>query len=413
MVIFYYLAVKGYGLIIFFAALFNSKARNWVSGRAGWHSTLAKTLKDVDRKKIHFHCPSLGEFEQGRPVLEALRKAYPDHYILLTFFSPSGYNIRKNEPLADHVCYLPLDGPFNAYRFMSLVKPEIAFFIKYDFWHFFIRTYKTHNIPVIFISSTFRPSQIYFKWYGKFFRKILKRVNHFFVQDQESLELLYKFAIPQVTVSGDTRFDRVHNNMKSAIELPVIADFKGNSKLLVAGSTWPEDEKHVHELFTDIDDSWKLIIAPHEVNQHRIKKIISLFRNNCILYSQGNTDQGNKKVMIIDNIGLLSSVYRYSDLAYIGGGFGKGIHNILEAAVFKVPVIFGPKYSKFKEAKELLKLGGAFTIRSDKDLKSVFDILNSDQEAYSKASESSRNFVENKRGATGIVLEYLSLNFNL
>jgi len=411
MSILYYLVIKCYGLLILLASPFNTKAGKWVSGRANWYYNLRSALKNAGDKRIHFHCPSLGEFEQGKPVLELIRKNYPDHFIILTFFSPSGFEIRKNEKLANHICYLPLDGPLNSQRFIKLVNPEFAIFVKYDFWHFFIRSYHSHKIPLLFISSKFRASQLYFKAYGKFYRKILKRVNHFFVQDQVSLELLYEFGIPHVTVSGDTRFDKVQKNFEAASSNFIVKKFKGDKKIFIAGSTWPVDEREFNSILSSLGSGWRMIIAPHEIGTSRVRKLKEQFGDKAIKYSEWNTDDQNRQVLIIDNIGLLSSIYQYAEIAYIGGGFGKGIHNILEAAVFGIPIIIGPKFKKFKEANDLIAAGGAFSITSTSQLHDMVNNLVIDQSLYSKASQTNKEYIEKNRGASKIVLEYIKLNF--
>lgn len=411
MVIIYYLAVKAYGVAILAASLVNRKARLWVSGRVNWQQRLKHALKDTSEKRIHFHCPSLGEFEQGRPVLEKLRKNYPDHFICLTFFSPSGYEIRKNDPLADLVCYLPLDGPVNAIRFIRTLRPSIAFFVKYDFWHFLIHTYHRKKIPVIFISSKFRKGQLFFRWYGGFYKRILKRVDHFFVQDQTSLEILYNNSIAHVTVSGDTRFDRVAENARSTEDIPAIGEFTKGSKVFIAGSTWPADERHLAGLFNSLDPEWKVIIAPHEISKSHIQSLADSLENP-VLFSELNAQTFNRRVLIIDNIGMLSSLYKAADMAYIGGGFGRGIHNILEAATFGIPVVFGPRYNKFREAVELSKNEGAFPVRDKRELEQTLRKLMSDDIMREKAGKVCKDYVENNQGATRIIMEYVKLNFN-
>jgi 3-deoxy-D-manno-octulosonic-acid transferase len=412
MVIVYYLIVKGYGFLILAAAIVNRKAKKWIGGRVNWHQNLKNALSEASEKRIHFHCPSLGEFEQGRPVLEKLREQYPDHFICLTFFSPSGYEIRKDEPLADLVCYLPLDGPLNAYRFVNTLRPSIAFFVKYDFWHFLIRSYHRRKTPVLFISSKFRSSQLFFRWYGKFYKRILMRIDHFFVQDQSSLEILYNNSIAHVTVSGDTRFDRVYETARSAESISLVDEFTRESKVILAGSTWPPDEKLLVNIQNKIGDDWKLIIAPHEIGKSHINSLKDTFRDP-VLFSEMTESDLNKRVLIIDNIGLLSSLYQYADIAYIGGGFGKGIHNILEAATFGRPVIFGPRHSKFKEAVELVHKGGAFPVKNSNEFEEIVERMITDEQLRDDAGEICKSYVDNNRGATKIIMEYVKLNFEL
>lgn len=409
MAIFYLIGVKFYAFAIVAFSLINKKAALWVAGRKDWRNKIASVLKSGE-KRILFHCASFGEFEQGKPVLEALRNYYPQHKMVLTFFSPSGYENKKNEPLADYVFYLPVDGPGNAKDFINLIKPDIAFFVKYDFWHYYIKEFKDQKIPVFFVSSIFRPSQIFFQWYGTFFDKMLRRVTHFFVQNQNSLELLYKNSIPQVTVTGDTRFDRVYQASLHPKSLPEIELFKSDKKLFVAGSTWSADESILEGLFEDINKEYKMIVVPHEINELKIEKLKKRFGNAAIRYSQWDQKATNAQVLIIDNIGMLSALYQYADLAYIGGGFGKGIHNILEAVVYGTPVFFGPNYRKFREADELVHWKGAFSVKNEKELRSrVFEITQ-EPGRIEKIKEINKRYINNNKGATELIINYLKLN---
>jgi len=409
--LFYLAGVKSYGLGILICSLFNRKAAAWVKGRKHHFTVLRKSLQG-DERRIWFHCPSLGEFEQGRPVLESIRKEYPDHKIVLTFFSPSGYEVRKNDPNADYVFYMPLDGPYNSPRFISLINPELAFFVKYDFWHYYIRSLREKKIPSYFISCIFRPSQIYFKWYGIFFEKILRRVTHLFVQDQASLALLYKNSISTVSVSGDTRFDRVYERSLQKKNLPLIEKFKGGRPLLVAGSTWPPDEEVVADAVNDNRYPIRWIIAPHEISEEQLLQLEKKLKSRSVRYSSvtTETDLEQVSVLIIDNIGMLASLYAYADVAYIGGGFGKGIHNILEAAVYGIPVVFGPKYGKFQEARDLIQRKGAFCIKNKQDFRKTladFQVYNDGLAAIRKVNT---GYVMEKKGATEIIMSYLKLN---
>ncbi|MBL0342171.1 MAG: 3-deoxy-D-manno-octulosonic acid transferase [Bacteroidetes bacterium] len=409
MVVFYYLAVKLYGLLILISALFNKKAAQWVSGRKQWRKHIQQSLKSGEQR-IHFHCASLGEFEQGKPVLEALRKNYPKHKIVLTFFSPSGYELKKNEILADYVFYLPLDGPFNSKDFIELVEPEMSFFVKYEFWHFYIKGFKDRKIPVYFVSCIFRPSQIFFQKYGSFFEKILRRVTHFFVQNQSSLELLYNNGIPQVTVTGDTRFDRVYLNSLNTKEMPEISLFKGSKKLLVAGSTWKSDEKILASLVEEISDEFKIVFVPHEISEGKIMNLTKKLNKPSIRFSMWDKKSTDAEILIVDNVGMLSSIYKYADVAYIGGGFGKGIHNILEAAVFGIPVFFGPKYKKFREAMELVHWKGVFTIKNERELIDRFQEVTKDPARLKKINEINLRYINNNKGATDLIINYLKMN---
>lgn len=411
---FYLLGIKFYGAGIFVYALINQKAAHWIKGRKHHFITIRKSLKEGE-KRIWFHCPSLGEFEQGRPVLNALKKEYPGHKIVLTFFSPSGYEIRKKDPQADYLFYMPLDGPWNSARFIDLIKPEMAFFVKYDFWHFYIKALKKRGIPCYYISSIFRPSQVYFKWYGVFFDKILRRVTHFFVQNQASLELLYKNSIPSVTVSGDTRFDRVVENSLNRKEIPEIIAFKGSAKLLVAGSTWPSDEERILPVVCEEKPGLKWILVPHEINDHHINKLEKQLGDKAIRFSrireQGHPE--NYRVIIFDNVGLLSSLYAYSDIAYVGGGFGSGIHNILEAVVFGVPVIIGPRYEKFQEARDLVGRMAVFPVSSREQFSTKVAQFLQDEAGLQKIREVCAVYIQEKKGATSIIMDYLRMNHSM
>ena len=383
------------------AALFgNAKAKLWIEGRKNIFQKVKNKISELNTpnsKLIWFHCASLGEFEQGRPLIESIkalslgRGVGGEAKIILTFFSPSGYEIRKNYEHANAVFYLPLDTKENAKKFIELIQPSMVFFIKYEFWyHYFMELHK-RKIPVYVVSAIFRPDQLFFKWYGGLFRKLLKTVKHFFVQNENSKSLLNSLGINNVTVSGDTRFDRVFDTCQNVKSFPLIEKFKDNKKVLIAGSTWEQDEKLLVELATlspsplsqgrGVGGEVKLIIAPHEIHESHIQSIIQQLKNLTIVrYSQANEENvKGADVLVIDNIGMLSSLYQYGNIAYIGGGFSKGIHNILEAATFGMPVIFGPNYEKFQEAKELIRLGGAFSIDSYEALEKTINFLLGDE----------------------------------
>ena len=357
-----------YRLIIHFASLFNKKARLWVQGRKNIFENLRI---DIGNQKniVWFHAASLGEFEQGRPVLEGFKKKFPEYKILLTFFSPSGYEIRKNYKEADFVYYLPLD--LNKYvdQFLSIVQPKFVFFIKYEFWFNYLKKLNILQIPVFIISANFRKNQHFFKWYGGWFRNNLRNIEWFFVQNQNSKQLLNSIGINNATVSGDTRFDRVVEIASNPQKFPLVEEFVRNNFILLAGSTWPEDEKMLTYLFSINIPNFKLIIAPHEIHEDHILQIEKIYSNHkTIRFSKADKAEiANYNILIIDGMGFLSSLYQYCMLAYIGGGFGKGIHNILEAVTFGKPVVFGPKYQKFMEAVEMVKKGGAFTFRNESD----------------------------------------------
>jgi len=405
----YNIGVRFYFLAIYLASFFNSKAKLWIDGRKD------QTFVDLNGC-IWFHFASLGEFEQGRSVLEQLKLKNSENKIVITFFSPSGYEIRKNTPLADAVYYLPLDTKANAIHFIDALQPKMAVFTKYEYWyHFFDETHK-RNIPLYIISGIFRPGQVFFKWYGSLHREMLGFVSHFFVQDEKSKALLQQLGITNTTISGDTRFDRVWANAQQPKEIAFINDFRNGKKTFIAGSTWPQDEQLIADLATQFPD-WKFIIAPHEISEEKIQKLISLLPGGSTMrYSQLSLLTGseanlesqisNLKSIVIDNIGMLSSLYQYGDIAYIGGGFGAGIHNTLEAAAFGLPVIFGPNYSKFKEAKDLIALQAGFSIANEAALKAVTEGLIKN-DAYKVAGEKAKGYVEAHTGATAIIINHI------
>ncbi|KEQ30463.1 3-deoxy-D-manno-octulosonic acid transferase [Pedobacter antarcticus 4BY] len=395
MLLLYNFGISLYNLLLHLVSFFNPKAKLFIDGRKNIFELIARKT-NADCKHIWFHFASLGEFEQGRPVLEELKKLYPDKPIVMTFFSPSGFEIRKNYPLAEAVYYLPLDTHRNAETFLRLINPEIAIFTKYEFWYHYFKVLKANKVPLLLISGIFRPDQIFFKWYGRFQRNILKNVTHFFVQNQESKSLLNNLGIDAVSISGDTRFDRVAEQAASPQQFVQIDEFKGNAKIFIAGSTWPQDEELIAFLQQRAQD-WKFIIAPHEIHESHIKQLSALFPD-ALHYTKlnENTDLQAAKVLIIDTIGLLSSAYQYGDISYIGGGFGAGIHNTLEAAAFGSPVIFGPKYQKFQEAKDLLTIGAAKSVSGKDDLFAAFEILQKDQQAGKKAA----SYVKQHTGST-------------
>jgi len=395
----YHFGIAIYTLLIRFAALFNSKAKAWVRGRKGWRQELEEAFGENDNV-AWFHAASLGEFEQGRPVMEAFGKQYPEYKILLTFFSPSGYLQKKDYEGADKVMYLPPDCRGNAKYFVEKLNPDIAVFIKYEFWYNYLSVLKKHQIPTVFISALFRNGQPFFKWYGGWFRKKLRSVDHFFVQDQISAENLKSIGIEKVTVSGDTRFDRVADILKNKTENPDIEKFCAGSKVVLAGSTWPPDEELLASLPGKLPEL-KLIIAPHEVTEERIRQLIKTLNIEVVRYTKDDPATWlNKQVLVIDTIGVLSSIYRYADVAYIGGGFGSGLHNIQEPAVNGMPVIFGPKYHNFKEAVDLLKQGGAYTVSNKEELQSILGELLGDEAKYSSSCEISKNYMLENTGAT-------------
>jgi 3-deoxy-D-manno-octulosonic-acid transferase len=408
-VFFYNLSVLIYKILIYLASPFNKKAKQWIAGRKGLFEILEKRIKK-DSRIAWFHCASLGEFEQGRPVIEEFRKQHPAFKILITFFSPSGYEVRKTYNGADYIFYLPIDTPSNAKRFVNIVNPEIVFFVKYEFWFNYIKNISLKKIPFFIISANFRHAQHFFQWYGGWFRNQLRGITRIFVQNKESVVLLQKIGITQVTVSGDTRFDRVHSITKNVKQFPVIEKFCKNSDVFIAGSSWPPDEELLTKLINSEKTKYKFIIAPHMVDKPHIAAIAEkIKKGHVVLYSEADEENVMyAKVMIIDSIGILSHVYQYGKIAYIGGGFGSGIHNILEAATFGMPVIFGPKYHKFQEAVNLIKEGGAISISNEQEFFTVVMKLINDPLLLKEKSKIAKMFVQKNIGATEIILNETS-----
>ncbi len=389
----YSLFVRFYGIAINLASIFNEKARKWKAGRKNYFESLPKNLKGC----FWIHCASLGEFEQGRPIIEAIRKRW-NGKILLTFFSPSGFEVRKDFPLVDHVAYLPLDTRINGQKLIDQIKPKAMIFVKYEVWHNLYREAFNKDIPVYLISAIFRENQYYFKPFGKWFLDTLKKVDKIFCQDQQTVSLLSKKGLKNAELSGDTRFDRVIEIAESGEEISEIKKWVNGRKAIVAGSTWPEDEKLLAKVLTDRQD-WTLIIAPHEIKQKKLNSIQAAFAGST-LYSDLNGNITNSRVLIIDSIGLLSRIYRYGQIAYIGGGFGDGIHNTLEAAVYGVPVIFGPNYLKFKEAKDLIERGGAFPVKDYQELAQTFTRLFGEEKYREESGKMAGTYVKIQSGAT-------------
>jgi 3-deoxy-D-manno-octulosonic-acid transferase len=404
----YDIGVYCYAMAIYLSSLLNNKAKKWIAGRKNIFAFIEKQLKN-DETRMWVHCASLGEFEQGRPVIEQLKRDYPQVKIILTFFSPSGYEVRKNYAGADYIFYLPLDTKQNAYRFLQLIQPWLVIFVKYEFWYHYLDELHQRKIPSILISASFREKQSFFRWYGKFFQ-LLNYYDHLFVQNNHSRELINKAGIFNVTVSGDTRFDRVVFAATNAPHFPLIENFLYGKKALIAGSTWPEDEKIIAAYYHQSQPPFPLIIAPHEIDDKHIEDIEQLFERNTIRYSQLMPAQViSKRVLIIDNIGMLASLYQYGVVAWIGGGFNTGIHNILEAAVFGLPVAFGPKYHKFYEALTLMKLGGAFCINNLKGFSLLMEKI-ADENYRLTVSKIVKDFVYQNVGATDVIMQYIQEN---
>ena len=418
-----------YNIVIYFvllgiaiASLFNEKVRKmWRGEREAFK--ILKQKVDPNAKYIWFHAASLGEFEQGRPLMEQIRKEYPQYKILLTFYSPSGYEVRKNYEGADIICYMPVDTRLNAIRFLRLVRPVMAFFIKYEFWSNFLHILKHRNIPTYSVSSIFREDQVFFKWYGRNYAGVLKCFTRFFVQNEESKRLLEGIGITAVDVVGDTRFDRVLQIKEAAKQLPICEAFRTgvassqsadvphhDFKVFVAGSSWPPDENIFIPFFNEHKD-WRLLIAPHVIAEEHLKLILSLIKGKKVVrYTQTTPEEAAEAdVLIIDCFGLLSSMYNYGDVAYIGGGFGVGIHNTLEAAVWNMPVIFGPNNKKFQEAQGLLKSGGGFEINTYEDFSGLMSSLMNDETFLKQAGDKAGTFVAHLAGATDKVLASVKL----
>lgn len=418
-----------YNIVIYFvlwgiaiASLFNEKVRKmWHGEREAFK--ILKQKVDPNAKYIWFHAASLGEFEQGRPLMERIRKDYPQYKILLTFYSPSGYEVRKNYEGADIICYMPVDTRLNAIRFLRLVRPVMAFFIKYEFWSNFLHILKHRNIPTYSVSSIFRENQVFFKWYGRNYAGVLKCFTRFFVQNEESKRLLEGIGITAVDVVGDTRFDRVLQIKEAAKQLPICEAFRTgvassqsadvphhDFKVFVAGSSWPPDE-NIFIPFFNVHKDWRLLIAPHVIAEEHLKLILSLIKDKKVVrYTQTTPEEAAEAdVLIIDCFGLLSSMYNYGDVAYIGGGFGVGIHNTLEAAVWNMPVIFGPNNKKFQEAQGLLKSGGGFEINTYEDFSGLMSSLMNDEAFLNQAGDKAGTFVAHLAGATDKVLASVKL----
>ncbi len=386
-------------------SLSNKKAKKWIDGQKSAFVFLENA--DLKHQKIAwFHAASLGEFEQGRPVIELFRQKHPEYKILLSFFSPSGYEVRKNYESADYICYLPLDTYFNAKRFINIVNPEIVFFIKYEFWFNYLKILSDRKIPVYLISGIFREKQHFFKFYGFWFRKQLKHFSYFFLQNQESKELLNAIGFNNLKITGDTRFDRVFQIAQNPKSFSLIKKFKSELPLVLIGSSWEADEAVILDFVKENADKLKFIFAPHEVYSERIDNLKKSLPDNTLLFSDLNEENYNQSnVLIINNIGILSNLYQYADIAYIGGGFGKGIHNILEAACFGVPTVFGPNYQKFTEAKELIEIQASFSINNNKEFKNQLSALLSDKDVFYKAKVACMNYINEKRGSSKMILE--------
>ncbi len=415
--VFYNLFLFSYRTVVLLVSPWNHKAKLWTQGRKNIFERLQAAVKhDQSADFIWMHCASLGEFEQGRPVLEHIKAINPKARIVLTFFSASGYEVRKNYEGADHIFYLPVDSYSNAAEFIEIIKPKLVLWVKYEYWYFYLTHLKRHNIPVLLISGIFRKNQVFFKWYGGWYRKMLLCFSHIFVQNSASKKLLDSINLSaNVTVSGDTRFDRVIEIAEQATPIPAIASFCGDHQVIVAGSTWKEDEEELDH-FANIHPEIKFIIAPHEIEPQHLLEVRKLFYNSILFteweeqFKKGTSfnSLSSANVLIIDNIGMLSRLYRYATITYIGGGFGNdGVHNVLEAAVYGKPVVFGPVYDKFVEAEELLNCSGAFSIDNALELEKVLHMLLTSNYECTKAAEAAKCYVYSKRGAKEKIVNYI------
>ncbi len=406
----YQIVIYLYAFGVWVASFFSEKVKKMRLGERDAFRILDEKV-DPQAQYIWFHAASLGEFEQGRPLMERIRKEHPEYKILLTFFSPSGYEVRKNYEGADVICYLPLDTIRNARRFLRTVRPVMALFIKYEFWYNYLHIMKHRGVPTYSVSSIFRPDQVFFKWYARRYTQVLRCFTHFFVQNEQSLSLLHTIGIDNVTITGDTRFDRVLQIKEASKQLPLVEAFVGNDqpKVFVAGSSWPPDEDIFIQYF-NIHQDWKLIIAPHVIGEDHLKEILSKLQGRAVRYSEATEDNvRDAQCLIIDCFGLLSSIYHYGTVSYVGGGFGVGIHNVLEAAVWDIPVIFGPNNQHFQEAQGLKLAEGGFEIKDYPEFTSLMHRFDFDANFLQKSGEAAGKFVKSRAGATEKILRNIRL----
>lgn len=403
----YHIAINIYAALIGLASLWNRKAAQWIQGRKDWRVRYKKLMDNrKDGQTVWVHCASLGEFEQGRPVIEAIRREFPGVFLVLSFFSPSGYEIRKNYQGADAVVYLPLDTPFNAKDFLDIVRPNLTLFIKYEYWVNYLEEMARRKIPLLMVSAIYREKQVFFRWYGGRWKKAIAPTRQFFVQDTDSQVLLNSIGVENVTVSGDTRFDRVLAVRENFSPVDLLEEFCRGRRVLVAGSTWDKDEGLLKQ-FSMLHPDVGLVLAPHEINSRHLEQLKTVFPQGAF-YSSGAVKGAN--VLIIDNVGMLSRLYYYADICYVGGGFGAGIHNILEAAVYGKPVVFGPRYNKFREARDLVEAGGAFPVSGQQQLNETMERLLVDELFRANAGEVCDTYVHQQAGATGKLMGYIQEN---
>ena len=406
MLILYNIGIRAYYLLVLLASIWNPKAAKWISGRKNWSKELESVFSKSDRV-IWFHCASLGEFEQGRPLIEKVRKEYPDRKILLTFFSPSGYEKRKDFSEVDHVCYLPTDTAGNAKEFLDLVPVEKVFFIKYEFWFYILRAINRKDIPVYLASGNFRADQLFFKWYGSWYKKLLGFFTHIFVQNSGSEKLLHDIGIHHVSVAGDTRFDRVAKIARDAKAKDKLLLFSNEKPVIIAGSTWEKDEELLLEIYKQFSGSCNWIIAPHEPSEKIILRLSRQFEKSVLFSKIKEGMNIEEDVIIVNTIGHLSSLYQYGTLAYIGGGFGKGIHNTLEAAAFGNPLLFGPNYHSFQEAKDLISCGAAYVIKFPQDSYTIINDVVKNLDRRKNISQIAENYIINQAGATNKIFDFV------
>lgn len=404
---FYNILIHFTSFILKLVALFSPKIKLFVTGRKTVFTLLENKITAHD-KTIWVHCASLGEFEQGLPIIEQLKNVYPNHKSIVTFFSPSGYEVKKNSSVADIITYLPLDTKKNAQRFLQLVHPEIAIFVKYEFWPNYLAELKKQHTHTLLVSGIFRKDQAFFKWYGKWMQKSLFSFKHFFVQNEASAKLLQQINFTNVTVNGDTRFDRVSKILHQDNSLPFIATFKNNKTTIVYGSSWPEDENIYIDFLNKSADTVKHIIAPHAIDKNQLEKLKKNITKPVVLYSEMHTKNlAEYDVFIIDTVGLLTKIYSYASIAYVGGGFKTGLHNTLEPAVFSIPVIIGPDYKKFQEAIDLVNEKGMFSVTSKQEYHKTISALISNEKTRNKTGAINSKYIAEKIGATTSVITYL------
>lgn len=405
----YNLIISIYGLAVSIASSFNPKAKLWIDGRKNWEEKMKSKINTQD-KIIWIHCSSLGEFEQGRPVIEKAKTEFPNHKIVVSFFSPSGYEVRKNYKDADYIFYLPLDTKRNSKSLVKILHPEILILVKYEYWYNLLKRLQKKKIPIIVISAVIKENNLFFKAWGSWFRKIISKISHFFVQEQDSKNLLESIDFHNVTISGDTRFDRVKEILKSKTELVFVEKFKGNSKLIVAGSTWPDDDEILTNFINSkLPEDWKIIFAPHNIDQKKIIQLKEKLKLPTTIYTQLNQDELiNSRILIVDTIGILTKIYSYADISYVGGGFtNTGIHNTLEPAVYGIPIIFGPNYQRYFEAVELIENEAAVKFENQFEFDEKMTNLIEEKSDRERRGKISYKYIQQKPNSTIVILDYL------